>query len=90
MKEEDIKEPIYYEDIPLEIVLQPSTFTKRSESGELVDNLGERKIIVISSKYFIELLKREAALHIHKSNSTSSIFIKDTISLPNIDELTRR
>jgi len=75
MKEEDIKEPLYLEDIPLEIIIK-SAPPKRVE-GEL------------ASFNKLELLKK-SDIHLHKSNSTSSIFIKDTISLPNIDELSRR
>jgi len=48
--------------------------------------------ITISSERPLQLqrLIAESSLPIHKSNSTSSLFIKDTITLPNIDELSRR
>lgn len=80
-KNEEMLEPVYYEDEPdVQIIL-----IKPDENSKNGIYLIQKKNYLFF--FFEEISPIKSA--IHKSNSTSSLFIKDTIILPNIDDLTK-
>eukprot|EP01114_Cavostelium_apophysatum_P020807 TRINITY_DN7074_c0_g1_i2.p1 TRINITY_DN7074_c0_g1~~TRINITY_DN7074_c0_g1_i2.p1 ORF type:complete len:764 (-),score=225.11 TRINITY_DN7074_c0_g1_i2:48-2339(-) len=69
------------EDVMTQQILEP--VYDEDVTADVVDDLGHPQLIVSGERSV-------GPSPVYKSNSTSSLFIKETVHMPNIDELTRK